>query len=97
MRRAASQLISTLVLLSAVACAQERGVAPKRVLVLDWDDRSPADGKFEAELESALRPIAPAVEYYSESLESDRFPGVDQSSALRDYLKRKYAGRAIDV
>jgi len=36
-------------------------------------------------------------EYYSEYLESNRFPGEKQSLLLRDYLRTKYADRNIDV
>ena len=38
-----------------------------------------------------------SVEYYSEYLESNRFPGEKQSLLLRDYLRTKYADRNIDV
>jgi hypothetical protein len=37
------------------------------------------------------------VEYYSEYLDTNQFPGQDQAAILRDYLKRKYAGVTIDV
>lgn len=38
-----------------------------------------------------------SVDYYTEYLESDLFPGEEASLAFRDYLRRKYQGRAIDV
>src|SRR4029453_967573 len=37
------------------------------------------------------------AEYFPEFLESNRFPGDEQSEVLRDYLLRKYAGRRIDA
>ncbi|MGH9147323.1 MAG: ABC transporter substrate binding protein, partial [Vicinamibacterales bacterium] len=37
------------------------------------------------------------VDYYAEYLESDRFPEEEASLALRDYIRRKYRGRRIDV
>ena len=45
-----------------------------------------------------MRSAAPgAIEVYSEYLESNKFPGENQSLVLRDYLRRKYADRTIDV
>ena len=37
------------------------------------------------------------IEFYSEFLESSRFPGESQSKLLHDYIRQKYAGRTIDV
>ena len=37
------------------------------------------------------------IDVFTEYLESDAFPGEDASVALRDYIRRKYAGRRIDV
>jgi signal transduction histidine kinase len=37
------------------------------------------------------------VDYFAEYLESDRFPDEEATLAFRDYLKRKYQGRRIDV
>ena len=37
------------------------------------------------------------VDYFSEYLESDRFPDESATLAFRDYLQRKYQGRRIDV
>ena len=45
-----------------------------------------------------MRSAAPGdIEFYSEFLESNRFPGESQSGLLRDYIAQKYAGRSIDV
>ena len=40
---------------------------------------------------------AAGVDYHAEYLESDRFPIEDASLAFRDYVRRKYQGRRIDV
>lgn len=82
----------------SVAHAQQ-AAAPKRILVLYWDNREhPADDLFSKNFQSVLE-SAPAgtVEYYSEYLESNRFPGENQSLLVRNYLRQKYADRTIDV
>src|SRR5258706_11945712 len=72
--------------------------APKRVLVLYWGNRDfPANVIFDQNFQAGLQSESGTVEYYPEYLESNRFPGENQSLLLRDYLRRKYADRAIDV
>jgi PAS domain S-box-containing protein len=73
--------------------------APKRILALYWYNKDfPSNAPFDQSLQAVLK-SAPAgsIEYYTEYLESDRFPGENQSKALRDYLRQKYASRFIDV
>src|SRR5262245_43842829 len=73
--------------------------SPKRVLVLYWYDKDyPGHIIFDRSFQAALQ-AAPAgtVEYYPEYLESNRFPGDNQSLFLRDHLRQKYADRTIDV
>jgi PAS domain S-box-containing protein len=87
-----------LLLLPSVARAQE-SAPPKRVLVLYWYNKDfpwniQFDQSFQITLQSAPQGT---VESYSEYLESNRFPGENQSLLLRDYLKQKYADRTIDV
>lgn len=72
---------------------------PKRVLVLYWYDKdypwnSGFDRSFQAALQSAK---SGTVEYYSEYLETNRFPAEQQFLLLHDYLRRKYVDRHIDV
>jgi len=72
---------------------------PKRILALYWYNKDfPSNPAFDRSFQAALK-SAPAgsIEYYSEYLESDRFPGENQSEVLRDYLHQKYANRSIDV
>ena len=72
---------------------------PKRVLVLYWYDKDyPGHITFDRGFQAALQ-SAPAgtVEYYSEYLESNLFPGENQSLSLRDHLRQKYADHRIDV
>jgi hypothetical protein len=77
----------------------QQPVKPKRVLVLYWDEKDyPANVEFEHYFQSAVRSAAPGgVEFYSEFLESSRFPGEDQARFLRDYIQQKYADFPIDV
>src|SRR4051812_6924303 len=82
--------------LAAPATAQP---PPKRVLVLSWYDRDyAANSGFELEFRTALQTFAPkGLEYYAEYLETNKFPGENQSVLLADYLRQKYAGRQIDA
>jgi hypothetical protein len=72
---------------------------PINVLVMHWYDRGYAsDEEFDRTLQAALNASAPeGVEYYSEYLEANRFPGEDQTGLLSEYLRQKYAGRKLDV
>src|SRR5579864_292958 len=100
---ALSKLIRTvslvLVALPPSAGLAQQSASPKRVLTLHWYDRGYADDfKLDQELHAALESSAPGrVEYYSEYLDTNQFPGENQALILRDYLRRKYAGVAIDV
>src|ERR1043166_8682751 len=72
---------------------------PKQVLVLYWEEQThPANLDFARDLRAALQSLAPGgIEYYSEFLEANRFPGEKQSKLLHDYILQKYAGRRMDV
>ena len=77
----------------------QQSTRPKHVLVLYWDEKDhPANEEFERYFQAAVRSAASGpVEFYSEFLESSRFPGKSQSKLLHDYIRKKYAGRTIDV
>jgi len=72
---------------------------PTHVLALQWYDRAYEPNlRFDQSLQAALRLYAPKeFTYYSEYLETNKFPGEEQSSLLGDYLSRKYARQHIDV
>jgi|GEM_PF-3202706 len=93
-------LLVWIVMLALPSAARtQQTAAPKRILKLYWYDPDyPESVKFHQSFQAALQ-SAPAgtVEYYPEYLESDRFPGENQSLLLRDYLRQKYADRTIDV
>ena len=102
MSRLLKRILTALLILVALppsaVVAQQSG-SPKRVLVLHWYDRGYADEiRLDQELHAALDSSAIGrVEYYSEYLDTNQFPGTDQSLIMRDYLRRKYAGVTVDV
>lgn len=72
---------------------------PKRIVALYWYGREfPANDQSDQLLRKtfANAPGGP-FDYYSEYLESNRFPGENQSRVLRDYLRQKYADRKVDA
>ena len=95
----------TLVLILVVLCVcpavtfGQSAPRTKRVLVLYWYDRSfSSTSRWEDTFETALQAGSKdPIEYYPEFLQSNKFPGEQQSQALHDYLKQKYASRPIDV
>src|SRR5690349_21379074 len=91
-------LAVALFLLPSITRAQP-AATPKKILLLFWDDPDYAGNRtFEQSFRAGLQSAPPgSVEYYSEYLESNRFPGEQQSLLLRDYLRTKYADRNLDV
>src|SRR5215472_2413449 len=92
------------VLLMILALASTPGALASRsgsihVLVMHWYDRGyTPNADFDRALKTALESLAPeGVEYYSEYLETNRFPGDDQARLLSEYLRQKYAGRRLDA
>src|SRR5258705_12030892 len=83
---------------AAVTSAQETA-KPKRILALYWYGKDfPTNVKFDESLKTVFQGADDGtIEYYAEYLESNRFPGENQSLLLRDYLRQKYADRKIDV
>jgi hypothetical protein len=95
--------LAAVVVLMLSVCAHMVGarqsVPPHGVLALYWHGPETSPNiQFRAGLQKVLRGAGPeAVEYFSEYLETDLFPGREQARILRDYLVQKYAGRKIDV
>jgi signal transduction histidine kinase len=79
--------------------ASSQTPAPRTVLVILWSAESyPTNPVVEAAIrKTLLSDRGPTVEYFVEHLESDIFPEELASSALHDYIRRKYKGRRIDV
>jgi PAS domain S-box-containing protein len=97
--RAGLVLLLTLVSILPLGGQTRPPVRPIRVLVLYWGEKDrPANAAFESGFQAAMRVAAPRpVEFYSEFLESSRFPGENQSQLLHDYIRQKYADNTIDV
>jgi len=96
---AAVLLVVSAVLLIPSEVRSQQDKAPKRILVLYWYNKDfPGNAVSDQSIQSVLNSEPPgSIEYYSEYLETNRFPGEDQAITLRDYLQRKYAQRPIDV
>ena len=92
-------LIWVILCVCPVVAFGQNASRPRRVLVLYWYDRAfTATGRWEETFEAALQAgSGDGIEYYPEFLQSNKFPGEQQSQALHDYLKQKYAERPIDV
>src|ERR1700754_2471485 len=73
--------------------------APKRVLLLnETGPEFPHREVFQKGFQSVLRSGYPgSAEFYSETLETYRFPSESHILLMRDYLRRKYAGMKFDV
>jgi len=82
-----------------VVAQTERPIATKHVLVLrPAGEVGPFRGKFDIAFDQAIRSTeANPLQVYEEAIDAERFPGVDQSRLVKEYLKVKYAGRSIDV
>jgi PAS domain S-box-containing protein len=85
--------------LALPAMALAKPSRPLRVLVMHWYDRTySTNDVFDKTLKSSLQASAPqGLEYYSEYLETNRFPGARQERLLKDYLLQKYADTRLDV
>ena len=71
-------------------------VKRNRVLALYWYGKDfPSNVAFDRGIQAAFQNAG--IEYYAEYFEPNRFPGEGQAVVLRDYLRRKYSGRKIDV
>src|SRR5437763_9386986 len=86
-------------LLLSAAGALAKPARQINVLVMHWYGSGYyPNNSFDSALEAALRNSAPeGVEYYSEYLETNKFPGEGQARLLSEYLRQKYAGRRLDV
>jgi len=84
-------------LLAPVARAQ--AIAPKRVVVLYWDNKEfPGNARFEESFKTQLQlDRRQDVEYFPEYLEVSRFPEEHHRISFRKYLQSKYGDRAVDV
>lgn len=98
-RRIAIALVA--MLCAPVLCTHARAQdAPlKTVLTITaGTENFPANPIIDGGVRDALgsRPDLP-IDYFTEYLESDFFPGEEASLAFRDYIRGKYRGRRIDL
>jgi signal transduction histidine kinase len=67
-------------------------------LTVFWSSESfPGSQALDEFIREALRLHSQPIDYFTEYLESDRFPSEDATLALRDYIRRKYRDRRIDL
>lgn len=108
MKTASRAVLAVLLAAQAVAIASARPAEdegqsataprPRRVLALYWYPRnSPITATFEHKVQEVLYSEPGEFEYYSESMEPDRFPGEAHDRVMLDFLRDKYADRHIDV
>jgi signal transduction histidine kinase len=92
--------------LAAALCASTGGtsasaqaVSPRTVLTITLGaENFPSSPVLDAAIRESLasRPDVP-VDYFAEHLEADLFPEEQASTALKDYVRRKFQGRRIDL
>src|SRR5262245_18393858 len=72
--------------------------APRTVLTVYWSSESfPGTQGLDTAIQEALSSRTERLDYFAEYLESDRFPDEEATLAFRDYIRRKYHGRHIDI
>jgi len=72
----------------------------RRVLALfDFGKDAPANVVWDAAIREVLDASGsqPRIEYYAEFFDASRFTDAEHSAVMHDYLRRKYAGKTIDV
>jgi PAS domain S-box-containing protein len=81
------------------ASGDAASASSRTVLAIFAQDRgTPAMSALDESLQQALRAVpGDGVTYYSEYLDSFRFSGDRYLQVMRDYLRRRYDGRRIDV
>ena len=76
-----------------------QAIAPKRLVVLYWDNKEfPGNVRFEQSFKAQLQlDQRQDVEYFPEYFEFSRFPEERHIVSFRKHLQEKYAGRSVDV
>jgi signal transduction histidine kinase len=78
--------------------AEAQAASPRTVLTIhSGAENFPANPILDAGIRDRLADSDVPIDYFTEYLESDLFPGEEALLAFRDYLRRKYQGRTIDV
>ena len=89
----------TVIVLGVCASASAETQPARTVLTIYWGAESfPGTERIDAALQSGLSTYSGVpINYFAEYLETEEFPQNVASAALRDYIRRKYEGRHIDV
>lgn len=91
-------LVACLGAASPAAQSLLRPQSPRTVLAVHWGPPDfPSTPGVNDAIREALSKYDGPVDFFAEYLESDRVTAEDASSALADYIRRKYRGRRIDV
>src|SRR5215510_4782635 len=92
-------LVACVLILAQAATVRSQTVAPKRLVVLYWDNKEfPGNVRFEESLKAQLQlDRRQDLEYFPEYFEFSRFPEESLKLHFRDYLKAKYSNRTVDV
>src|SRR5262245_41026855 len=101
-QRSPARVVSMLALLALAWMGHSASAQPRSVrtaLAVPWSSEDyPSNPVVDGAIRQVLHSHDEApVDYFSEYLESDRFPDEQATLAFRDYLQRKYQGRRIDV
>src|SRR4051812_35238401 len=94
-----TRTVAMVLSLPATQGAVAKPSGPINVLIMHWYGPGYSfDDEFDRTVQAALNASVPeGVEYYSEYLQTNRFPGEDQARLLSEYLRQKYAGRRLDI
>lgn len=95
----AEALLAVIVPLLACTSASAQTPAVRTVVTIHWGAEGfPGTAVLDASIRSVLLSDAGTpVNYYAEYLESEDFPPDRASEALRDYIRRKFQDRRIDL
>ena len=98
-RLAGTAAVALTVLILACIATSAQEPSPRTVLTIHWGtDDFPGTAEFNAAIRSALHERAnQPVNYYAEYLESETFQAEMAESALRDYIRKKFEGRRVDL
>ena len=97
--RFALALVATLFVPTLCTNVSAQARSPRTVLVVHWGaEEFPATPTVNMAIREALTsdPDLP-IDFFTEYLESDRFPPDEAAHALADYIRRKYRGRRIEL
>ncbi len=92
-------LAATLCACTRAVPAEAQGASPRTVLTIhSGAETFPSNPILDAGIRDRLAAGSDTpIDYFTEYLESDLFPGEKALLAFKDYLRRKYQGRTIDV